>query len=636
MDWKQKYLKYKNKYLQLKNMMGGDDFENDITTKGIVLINGVQSGEHKLTKQLPEIEKFIKNKIKDNFEKDDIQINNIYTFINRCFKFLLFKYNDKDKVDFKQEYQLTDEDVAKIKSQNYTLLDKNPEYQKEFIYNNKSGLSGKWKELPGLWFFVNGMTGDSVFEKLYDGKTWLVIDKYFVQFMFFTNDGIMKISIFPDPKKMNFNYTKDQSKPELSNDADILIRFDKTSFLEEYTENFKELLTKEEYIDKESMINVAEYMYKYHNKKQTKFVALLGKARFWANNMCMVCKRDKPDEKTESNPITSCKYADYTEHVFYEPTKKTAAMNAYKFTKEIMSGMLFRNCNLGIISGGYSGIIASECGITRTGYEVAKHYEKPVVTIMCNAGRFDKNKHSDAIGYYGMHWGDDTKALSSFADGAVMIAPFGAWSQVELFFLSYKKKPCAIYLDELYIDKILEFININKIILITQNENISNKQLIPIQDIFLYKEPSKIKKSIGEQIVAHFELGSADHFGLNILFKNVNFKDGKMVCNDKIQSLISTITGALTIWHPHYITPDKQTVENGIPVFTNYSNLTRYMSIKLNENNLIEKKKQLELILSETSEKQVLTLNRDWENPFNFLTGSYSPDSIILNRHSDE
>lgn len=130
-------------------------------------------------------------------------------------------------------------------------------------------------------------------------------------------------------------------------------------------------------------------------------------------------------------------------------------MNAYNFTKEIISGLLFRNCNLGIISGGYSGILASECGITRTGYEIAKHYEKPVVTIMCSAGRFDRNRNSDAIGFYGIHWGDDTKALSSFADGAVMIAPFGAWSQVELFFLSYKKKPCAIYLDQLYIAKII-------------------------------------------------------------------------------------------------------------------------------------------------------------------------------------
>lgn len=182
------------------------------------------------------------------------------------------------------------------------------------------------------------------------------------------------------------------------------------------------------------MKEVVEYMYKYHDKKQTNFVALLGKARFWANDMCKVCKRDNPTEMTQSNSITSCKYKGYTEHVFYEPVDKTATMNAYNFTKEIISGLLFRNYNLGIISGGYSGILASECGITRTGYEIAKHYEKPVVTIMCSAGRFDRNRHSDAIGYYGMHWGDDTKALSSFADGAVMIAPFGAWSQVELFF----------------------------------------------------------------------------------------------------------------------------------------------------------------------------------------------------------
>lgn len=64
-----------------------------------------------------------------------------------------------------------------------------------------------------------------------------------------------------------------------------------------------------------------------------------------------------------------------------------------------------------------------------------------------------------------------------------------------------------------------------------------------------------------------------------------------------------------------YITQDKQTVENGIPVFTDYSNLTRYMSIKLNDNNLLEKMKQLKSLLPEISEKpenQVLKLNRMW------------------------
>ena len=108
----------------------------------------------------------------------------------------------------------------------------------------------------------------------------------------------------------------------------------------------------------------------------------------------------------------------------------SAAQNAYKYTQELFSNLLFRNCNLGFISGGYSGFNATQFGITRSGYEMAKKYEKPVVTIMCNAGRFDKNENSDAIGFYGMHWSDDTRALSSFSDAAIMIAPFGAWSQI--------------------------------------------------------------------------------------------------------------------------------------------------------------------------------------------------------------
>lgn len=654
MDWRQKYLKYKNKYLQLKNMLGGD-FETDIAKDGVVLIKGVQSDEHKLTENLPKIEEYIKKQIKQNFIKNDEEVNELYTFINRCIKFLLFKYNDKDKEDFKQKYDLTDEDVGKINAYGkYELLNSdNTELKKEFIYNNTSGLSGKWKELPGLWFFINGFTDDNVFEKLYDGKTWLVIDRYFVQFMFFTNDGIMKISIFPDPKKINFEfatqnatYNKEKEKdpslkppePELPNDADILIRFDKTSFLEEYTEDFAELLNKEKYVDKPKMKEVAEYMYKYHNKKQTKFVALLGKARFWVDDTCILC-RNTPNKKCDK--IKKHTYDGFVEHIFYEPTNKTAAMKAYEYTKEIMSGLLFRNCNIGIITGGYSGIVASECGITRTGYEVAKHYEKPVVTIMCNAGRFDKNKHSDAIGYYGMHWGDDTKALSSFADGAVMISPFGAWSQVELFFLSYKKKPCAIYLDKLYIAKIIELINTYK----TQLKVIDG-QIINLQQIFLTSKviPSKnwknkdITISIGEEVVKHFGLGGADHFGLNILFKNVNFKDKKLECNEKIKSFISGIIGAFTLWYPHYIEENNQTIENGIPVFTDYPDLTRYMTEKLyeNQNYLRNKNTQLQKILNGEIKKPELTLNRDWERPFNPLIGSYSPDSIILNRHSDE
>jgi len=133
---------------------------------------------------------------------------------------------------------------------------------------------------------------------------------------------------------------------------------------------------------------------------------------------------------------------------FRNPTKNISGVKAYKDTYELFSHLLFRNCNLGFVSGGYRGIDYPGYGITRSGYELAKHFEKPCVVIMCNAGLPDSNQNSDALGLYGMHWGDDTEALSLMSDGAVFIAPFGAWTYIELALLTRRQKPVVIYFED--------------------------------------------------------------------------------------------------------------------------------------------------------------------------------------------
>jgi len=619
--------------------MAGRGIE-DIENKGVKLING---SDHTFSTELPKIEEYIKEKIQqefiDTYEGTKPSLDDLYKFIDRGIKFLLFKYTDKDDTDkLKTIYNLTDADIIKLKNgklNTYGLSDSDV----NFIYNNKTGLSGVWQKLEGLWFFINGFTNDNVFEKLCDGKTWLVIDKYFAQFMFFTKDGIMKFSIFADPSKINFDFAENKRGQELSNDADIYIRFDKTSFISPYVENFNELFDKEHYVDRQSMQQVVNYMLNYYKKKNTKFIALLGKARFWVGDTIEITSENS---KCSLKKITSyVKDKNIKKHIFYEPVSKTAAQTAYNYTKEIVSGLLFRNCNLGIVTGGYSGIMASECGITRTGYEIAKHYEKPVVTIMCNAGRFDRNRHSDVIGYYGMHWGDDTKALSSFADGAIMIAPFGAWSQVELFMLSHKKKPCAIYLDDRYINAIETQIK--------QNEaKLQLGEVTNLQDIFLPQkiidsldwEKKPIKISIGEQIVKDFGLGGADQFGLNILLKDLVYNKGEKEIKqtDKMQSIVGNIDEdirPLTIFYPHYIKEQNET--NGIPIFINYRSLTKYITNNLDTISLEDKKNNMKKIqlVKDYIPEEPLTLNRKWEKPFNYLTGSYSPDTIDLNAHTE-
>ena len=141
---------------------------------------------------------------------------------------------------------------------------------------------------------------------------------------------------------------------------------------------------------------------------QLKYISILGKARF-----------GDPDIK-----------------------KRTAVITDY-----VMANLIFASPTYGFMSGGYKGFKDKKFGITRSGYEIAKKYNRPVLTIMCQEGTHDSHQFSDATLIYGEHWGEDTIALSQLTDGAIVIAPFGGWTYVECLALLATKRIVGIYND---------------------------------------------------------------------------------------------------------------------------------------------------------------------------------------------
>jgi len=123
-----------------------------------------------------------------------------------------------------------------------------------------------------------------------------------------------------------------------------------------------------------------------------------------------------------------------------ELKKRTAVITDY-----IMSNLLFMNPTYAFISGGYKGFKEQKYGVTRSGYEIAKRYNRPVLTIMCKEGLYDSHMYSDATYIYGEHWGEDSIALSQFTDGAIIIAPFGGWTYIECLTLLANEKIVGIY-----------------------------------------------------------------------------------------------------------------------------------------------------------------------------------------------
>ncbi len=126
---------------------------------------------------------------------------------------------------------------------------------------------------------------------------------------------------------------------------------------------------------------------------------------------------------------------------------KEQQIKAKKITKKLISNLLFLMPKTGFITGGYKGFKSKMYGITRSGYEIAKEYEKPILTIMCKEGLDDYHLFADATYVFGEHWGEDTVALSSLTDGAIFVAPVGGWSFLEMMNILYHDKPVAILND---------------------------------------------------------------------------------------------------------------------------------------------------------------------------------------------
>jgi hypothetical protein len=127
---------------------------------------------------------------------------------------------------------------------------------------------------------------------------------------------------------------------------------------------------------------------------------------------------------------------------YTEVQKRTSLLTDY-----IMSNLIFTSPTYAFISGGYKGFKTSKYGITRSGYEIAKKYNRPILTIMCKEGMHDAHEYSDAELIYGEHWGEDSIALSQLTDGAIVIAPFGGWTYIECLTLLANKKIVVIYND---------------------------------------------------------------------------------------------------------------------------------------------------------------------------------------------
>jgi hypothetical protein len=159
---------------------------------------------------------------------------------------------------------------------------------------------------------------------------------------------------------------------------------------------------------------------------QLKYISILGKARF-------------------GDPIIQV---------------RTAVVTDY-----IMSNLLFASPSYAFISGGYKGFKDNKYGVTRSGYEISKRYNRPILTIMCAEGLHDSHEYSDATLIYGEHWGEDSIALSQLTDGAIIIAPFGGWTYIECLTLLANKKIVGIYND------FFNILNYDKDIASNENEN---------------------------------------------------------------------------------------------------------------------------------------------------------------------
>lgn len=242
------------------------------------------------------------------------------------------------------------------------------------------------------------------------------------------------------------------------------------------------------------MADVFRVLFNYIVTRQTKFVAMLGKARFNTSLdftidelLANILSLDKLLHKQNTSNFKGRKitYNNKTNNkLSYNLFTSRVALN----NESVASSLLFRDSNLGFVTGGYNGYshfgewndennnpnegLLQSYGITRSGYEIAKKYDKPVIGVMCKGGMHAYNQNPDANGIYGDHWGDDTPGLSFVSDAAIIQAPYGAWTQIELAYFSARKKPVCIYVPIEFIDKNAA----NKILKSSSSVSVKNKK----------------------------------------------------------------------------------------------------------------------------------------------------------------
>jgi hypothetical protein len=337
------------------------------------------------------------------------------------------------------------------------ISDKNNEFydfqSNEFIFSdrttNDSGklikVENKYKDIFGKYQIYNKE----------DERKFVTIDPSIIQIMIFDedvknfingndivyslklikrdDDDINRITLryttqlFPNESKINnFNdLIKFNTFNKLLGNKDINITYDLKLllFLKKYIKfyNFyRKCYTFEQTCPTQPQTNnkLIEY--------QLKYISILGKARF-------------------GDPIIQV---------------RTAVITDY-----IMSNLLFASPSYAFISGGYKGFKDNKYGVTRSGYEISKRYNRPILTIMCAEGLHDSHEFSDAILIYGEHWGEDSIALSQLTDGAIIIAPFGGWTYIECLTLLANKKIVGIYND------FFNILNYDETVGTTKNEN---------------------------------------------------------------------------------------------------------------------------------------------------------------------
>lgn len=224
---------------------------------------------------------------------------------------------------------------------------------------------------------------------------------------------------------------------------------------------------------------------------QLKYISILGKARF-------------------GDPIIQVRTATITDY--------------------IMSNLLFASPSYAFISGGYKGFKDNKYGVTRSGYEISKRYNRPILTIMCAEGQHDAHEFSDATLIYGEHWGEDSIALSQLTDGAIIIAPFGGWTYIECLTLLANRKIVGIYNDFFNIlnyDGKNDNANFFKFT-ITEQKNIINYNINYYLILLYLLNNENFKKSDFETEITNFknclEFGVKLLLYLKVLLENVGPK----------------------------------------------------------------------------------------------------------------